>query len=426
MDPQRREQILRAVRRYAGYPAAALFFAAITFYVSIDRDRVKEHLIERLGSDPASGAPLALGVETQIDHVSVSVFSGLGVTAYEMVVRRPPPKEGDKPIRHFIDELKVKVGLFGLILRRPTYRFKAKLLGGEIAGTVAVGSTDTEVSIEAKDLTLTGALNIQQTVGLPLEGKVDAKIELVLVRHKLGESNGTIELTLGAAAAGDGKAKLVVAGDPFLSAGLTVPKLRLGNVVIKGVVEKGKLRFEPVRAHSVDLDLAIDGYLDLRDPISFSQPHLYLRVKPSDAFLKKEETLGLVINGAAGAAKRIDGYLGFAMAGSFTVPSFQPNKEPPIGVTISDRTAPPTLPSAPTTPPPAATPPPATPPPAVQPSNIPPVDAPPKPADPPKPEPPKPEVAAPPPAPAPAPPAPPAPAPAPEKHEDQPTIEVGN
>ena len=434
MDAERRAQLLRIARRFVGYPAAALFFASLTFALSIDRDRVKEHLMERLGSDPVSGAPLALGLDTQINRVSVSVFTGLGVTAYDVVVRRPASKDGDKPIRHFLDEVRVKVGLFGLIFRRPTYRFRAKLLGGEIAGSVSVGGSSTEIQIEAHDLTLTGALNVQQTVGLPLEGKLDGKIELVLNNHKLGDSSGTIELVLNAAAVGDGKAKLSIPGDPFLAAGLTVPKVRVGNLTIKATIDKGKLRLEPVRTHSVDLDLGLDGYIDLRDPISFSQPHAYLRIRPSESFLKKEETLGMVVNGAGAQAKRSDGYFGFQVGGSFTVPSFQANKEPPIGVTISERTAAPSVPSTvPTTPsatpPPAAAPPAAAPPPAPAPSNIPPVDAPAKPAEPAKPEPAKPE-----PAPAPAAPAPPppppaaAPAPAPEaaKHEDTPTVEIGN
>src|SRR5207302_10375835 len=132
--------------------------------------------------------------------------------------------------------------------------------------------------------------------------------------------------------------------DPFLAAGVTVPKIRLGKLEAHITIEHGRARLDDVRLHSDEADATLEGYVELHDPIASSQLHGYLRFRPSDALAKREPTIELLMN-AMSRAKRSDGYLGFALGGSFAVPSLLPATEPPPGV--SSHAAP--RPAAPST-----------------------------------------------------------------------------
>jgi hypothetical protein len=131
-----------------------------------------------------------------------------------------------------------------------------------------------------------------------------------------------------------------VPNDPFLAAGLTFPRIKLGKLSGQILIDKGKGRFEGVRVHSVDGDATLDGYVELRDPIGMSQMHAYLKFRPSEALLKREATLELMTNALSGTAKRSDGYLGIQLTGPLSALFALPSKDPPFGVTSSNGESP--------------------------------------------------------------------------------------
>ena len=91
--------------------------------------------------------------------------------------------------------------------------------------------------------------------------------------------------------------------DPFLSAGVTFPRIKLGKLSGQIVIEKGRARFEGVRVHSADGDATLEGYVELHDPIGMSQMHAYLKFRPSEALVKREATIELMTNAMAATAQ---------------------------------------------------------------------------------------------------------------------------
>jgi type II secretion system protein N len=322
---------------WAGYPLFALFVALMAFYWSVPRDRVKDRLETALSADVTSGQPLAIGMDVQIGELTMKLFTGLGFRATDIVLRTRPLAAGEKPARYIIDDVRVRLGLFAMMFGRPSYSFVAHALSGSIEGNVAGNSDETHVEVELDKLVLNNVPGIQaSTGGLPVDGTVSGKLDVHVLKNLLSNANGNIDVDIEDIVVGDGMAKLTVPNDPFLSAGLTFPRVKLGKLSGQIVIEKGRARFDGVRVHSADGDATLDGYVELRDPIGMSQMHAYLRFRLSEALIKREPTLELMTNALSGTAKRSDGYLGVQLTGTLAALFPLPSKDPPFGVTVQN------------------------------------------------------------------------------------------
>ena len=341
------------LRRWAsrmGYPVFALFVVLITFVAALPDEKVKERLETLLSQDPTATQPMGLGVDVKAGELSISLLRR-GIRADNVIMRTRPTRPTDKPSRYVLDVVKVNVGLLGLLFQRPTYSFAIEAFHGTIDGSARVTLTDNHYTIEAVGLELGAIQGLQTALGPPLEGKVEGKLDLDAPGRLLANSSGSIEVNIDEAIFGDGKGKLSIPGDPFLAQGVTIPKIRLGKVVGALSIDKGKAHIDNLRVHSADVDITVEGYVDLRDPLPSSQLHLFLRFKLSDALLKREPTLELVTGNLSSQGKRPDGFIGAQLTGSLGSPYFMANKNPPQGVT-SKNDAPP--PSAAPAPPPGA------------------------------------------------------------------------
>jgi type II secretion system protein N len=323
---------VRRVLIWAGYPLWAIAVAVLTLYATVPRDRIKDKLETSLAADPMSTTPLAIGMDATIEDVGLTLFSGFGVRVKNVVLRSRPLNPNDKPSRWFVDDTTVHVGLLGLLFGKPAYSFKGHALGGSAHGKIAASLDETTMKIDADGITVTGVPSVAQAVGLPVDGVVSGKLDVVAPRSLASQANGTFEITIDDAAIGDGKTKLTVPGDPFLSQGVTFPRLRLGRVHGSVVIEKGRARIEGLAAHSPDGDVTLEGFIELRDPLSLSQLHAFLRFRPSEALLAREVTIKLLNDGLGALAKRPDGYIGFQLTGPMTAVFFLPSKDPPPGV----------------------------------------------------------------------------------------------
>jgi type II secretion system protein N len=384
---------LRRPLLYLGYTAFAFAVAVLTLYAAIPRDRVKDRLEAALSADPSAMNPIGTGMDVTIGDLGLTLFSGAGVKGKDGIFKTRPLDPNAKPTRWFVDDATVHISVFGLLFNRPGYSWKGHALRGTITGKWSSAPELSKLRLGLEDVVLNGVQAVQAALmGLPLEATLNGGLEIDMPKQMLADSSGRIDITLDEAVVGDGKAKLTVPSDPFLAAGLTFPKIRLGKLEGHISIEHGRGHFDDVRLHSADADATLEGYIELHDPIASSILHGYLRFRPSESLTKREPTLDLLMNAMA-KAKRSDGFLGFTLGGSLGVPSLVPAAEPPPGLGAHPAAAPSQPASHPTMPvvPPAhpAPPPPVEPPPApAQPTEPPPA------AQPPPPPPPAPPAAA--------------------------------
>jgi type II secretion system protein N len=328
---------------WVGYLGFAMAVALLTLFVTLPRDRIKDRIEAMLSGDPTLGG---IGMDVSIGDFGLTLFTGAGVRGKDVVLRSRPVSPTEKPARYVLDEATVHVGLFGLLFNRPGYSFKVRGLSGLLTGAVSSAADETRMKIELSGVVLNGVQAVQASVGLPLEGKVSGKFEMVAPKGLAGNADGKLELHLEDAVLGDGKAKLTIPGDPFLSQGVTFPRIQLGALAATVPVEKGRARLEGVAMRSPDGEVMLDGYIELHDPLSMSNLHGYLRFKPADKLVKREPTIELMTNALSSTARRTDGALGFQMTGTFGAPFFLPSREPPGGVVL--KSVAPEAPSHPT------------------------------------------------------------------------------
>jgi type II secretion system protein N len=411
---------LRRLGKVAAILWFGLFVFAVVFYLSLPYGRFKDMLAGRLA---------AAGYDMEAKHAGPSL--GLGMTL-EDVTLVSQSAGAAKPTRILVEKVSLNWSALSALFGTKSYSLSADVFKGEIDAKVKVGKNDSSAKVSATEIDLAEVPWVKSAINLPISGKMEVNFALALPKQRPSEAKGALGWSCSACALGDGKAKLVIAGNPLLAEGLGLPKIRLGDFAGKIVIDKGIGRLQGVSLKSQDLEATVEGEIHLAQPIAMSHVDVYVRFKLSDSLLRSSEKLRTIMDLTAQLGKRPDGFLGFRATGTFAnMGSVQWLKTSPFLSAPAPAPAKPMPPGHPAPVPPVALPAPpvvaapappvpaAAPPPAQQELPPPPTTSPPPPVPPPPVPPPPvpaPPVAmpstAPAPAPAPAPAAAPPPAPA--------------
>jgi type II secretion system protein N len=431
--------------RILGYPVFAISVFMLSLYLSLPIDRIKERLERELSQEPGPPSPgsgglgIGLGMDVVIGNLDLHVLP-IGASASDITLRprkhaTPLEAEGEKaakPKPMFIDDITVRVPLSTLLGTQQAVDLEVQALGGTLSAFGGTGADGAALRIDLARLGLTRAPILNQFLPLPVVGVLSGTIDVKVPARKptaigkdaapkrpnagpppldYSKAAGLIEVKLAQGQIGDGKAKLTVPGDPFLSQGLTFPRLSLGDFAGRVVIDRGRATLADVHTKSADCEIWIEGYIELRDPLPASEMRLYLRFQPTPTLIKREPTIE-ILNNAMAIGKRGDGSLGFSITGTFGLPRSRPSKEPPEGISarpgslgqVGKDVGPPLRPTTGPTPGglgPPSTPsnfvPPSSPPPRPEPLRPEPPSPPPPRLEPPPPPPPPPPVATPPP-----------------------------
>ncbi|HEV3030805.1 MAG TPA: type II secretion system protein GspN [Polyangia bacterium] len=378
-------ETLRRLRRVGTSVGAFLLVFIVALYVWFPYDRAKEVAIN---------VAAAQGFDVEIESAGPSWGAGVSFTNIRVKTR---PTSG-KPTRFLIERARVSTSILGaLFSSSPTTVISLDAFGGrvEVSQSGAAGKKAFRFEITARDVKMSEVPGIRETINLPVSGTLTLDIDLASATGRFANTKGTISFLCEGCAAGDGKAPLKVEGNAFLGGGLTLPKVRIGDLRGEIAVDNGTAKLKGIESKSPDGEISLEGDVSLRDPLVNSIVNAYLRFKLSDAFLKSASTVQTILQVAGASGRRPDGAYGLRIAGRLGAPSISlsatsPFTSPSIAARTGGRpgSAPSFAPSLPGAPPPVpAAPPP--PPPAVD--NSPPPPPPPPPPAPPPPAPPAPE-----------------------------------
>jgi type II secretion system protein N len=402
-------EALRRLRIAGTNSGFGLLVFIIALYIWFPYERAKEVAI-------AVAAAQNLDVEIE----SAGPAWGVGVSFSNIHVKTRPTTPTAKPTRFTIDHASVTTSAFWILtspLRAlfaskplsPPFTISLDAFGGRIEITQDGPGANTkqipfELEVIAHEVNLAEVPGIRSTINLPVAGKMDLDLDIASATGRYADAKGKITIAGEGLTAGDGKTPLKIEGNPFLGGGLTLPKVRLGDLHGDVVIEKGTAKLKGIDAKSPDGELSLEGDIQLRDPLPNSVLNAYLRFKLTDAFLKSAQTLQTLLQMGASAGRRPDGSYGLRIGGLLRAPTTALSPVSPVGAgvpTSAARPAPrpglapssatpvptPPPPYEPPTPPPAAEPPPPPPPPVPDVQQAPPPPPPPPPPSPP-PEPP--------------------------------------
>jgi type II secretion system protein N len=399
-------ETLRRLRR-AGIGTGVFWLVfVVALYVWFPYDRAKEVAIDVAAQQ---------GYDVDIDSAGPAWGAGVSFTNIHVKTR---PTSG-KPTRFIIEKATVTTSILGAIFTStPSTTITLEAFGGriELTQSGAPGKKGPfSIELTARGVDASKIPGVRESINLPLTGTLKLDVDLASATGRFADAKGTISFLCEACAAGDGKSPIKVEGNPFLGGGLTLPKVRIGDLRGEVAVDKGTAKLKGVESKSPDAETSLEGDVALRDPLVNSVVNAYLRFKLSDAFLKSASTVQTILQMAGAAGRRPDGSYGVRISGRMGAPAVGLSASSPFGSAVPARPAGrPGAPPAYTPPPPAApaivpTAPAAAQNPAPPPPNPAPAEAaqalPPPPPPPPPPAPPTPDVqqmrGAPPPPPAP-------------------------
>jgi type II secretion system protein N len=316
----------RLVLKLVGYPLFGLLSFLVCFYITFPYERlrlvIEDHLaasgemevrIGEVGPSPLLGVTLT-DVRVTLTPRARPTYSPVGLQASGGDAAAPARKE--KPARLWIEELSVNTGLFALIQGAIDVDFSLRGLGGEVSGSyTASKAAGWSLELEVEGVKLDDVPQVAEAVGLPVQGRLSGKVELIVPLNRWSEASGLIELSGADCVIGDGKAMLKIPGNPMLAMGVTLPRVRIGTIEGRVGVTKGVATVERMTARSPDIDMAMDATVNLREPVAFSMVQGYLRFKLSPTLKQRDAKFELVENGMSNA-RRADGYFGLRLTGS--------------------------------------------------------------------------------------------------------------
>jgi len=291
------------VGKVAGYPLYGLLIFLFVLYLSLPWSRAKDRL---------EAEASAAGYDVQIGSLGPAFL--FGFRAQDVVVKTRPVMPGEKPTRIVLDRVTVHPSLLGLLFKHVSFDYRVRGFGGVMSGSYSQGA-DAETDLEARDIDLTQVPGIEYAFKLPMGGSARGAGALFMPKTRFGEAKGELKFDCKDCSIGDGKAKLPLPGNQFFAEGVTVPRIKLGNLSGKVVVDKGVARLVAVESHSPDMDVKIEGDVTLRDPIGFSSANFCLAFKPSAALSKREAVFGVLGQSLDQTAKRADGYYTLRVSG---------------------------------------------------------------------------------------------------------------
>ncbi len=335
-----KQRLLRVLKLLA-FPAFYVICLALFGYVTFPFGRLKDRVIAELEK---RGKP---GQRIEIGKLGAYWFTGVEVSGVKLHI---PPDEpphlrpgavdftsGAAPAKEsviVIDEAHARVRILPLLLGRVRLDFWASAFGGEIKGSVPVGSAKGEIEVAFDHLDLSHVEPLAQ-LKVPIKGSATGKLVLEAPEGKFNKANGSLDLTIADMVVSDGTTKLRDL--------IVLPPAKLGDLVLTAEAKDGTLKITKLGAGGSDLEISGDGKISLREPWSEAIADLYLRFRFTDGYRGKNDLTKSLL-GAPGAklagsidlipdmkqAKRADGFYGFKVWGPLKKLHFDPSAADPI------------------------------------------------------------------------------------------------
>jgi type II secretion system protein N len=237
--------------------------------------------------------------------------SGLGIKAKRLQVQLASSNPDPGPVFDF-DSLWVSASLLSLVSPNKTLQLDADLYKGDASAQITVNEKMDVMAarIEVDDVALATVPAFIAALGVPVEGTLDADIDLKIGSATEKDTQGKIAITIANLSIGAGRLTQGFPGGLELSEAVSLGTLKLRVPVDKG---QGTIDFSQEGSPAVEFD--VDGTMTLRGHLPQSRMDIDGWFRPTQAFLDKTPAIKsaielgekLSIPGAPSLTKAKDG-----------------------------------------------------------------------------------------------------------------------
>ncbi len=217
----------------------------------------------------------------------------------------------------FLDELYVSVRFWPLLFGEVKLFVSSELYGGEIEVDYLLHKEKPSFSAHITSIQLEKAQFLKQWTVVPLHGIVDGEISLNLDPKSVRNTSGNVQLQITQAS---------TAGAEIF--GFTLPPLSLGDINWKIPLQEGKIAFDKLSVKSKDLEMLLDGNVQMREKFVTWTTRSNVQFKFSDEFLKKNGKIQAAIDLAGmREARNEQGFYEYMIQGRLASPRFHPGRK---------------------------------------------------------------------------------------------------
>jgi type II secretion system protein N len=209
--------------------------------------------------------------------------SGLGVKATRVQVQLGSTNPDPGPIFDF-DTLWVSASLMSLVSADKTLQLEADLYKGDASASVTLNDKQELIAadISVDDVQLGKVPGFIAALGVPLEGTLDADIDVVMGATPEKDAKGTIAITIANFGIGPGRLQGALPGGLELA-----DTVSLGTLKLKAPVDKGQGTIDFTQEGSPAVEFDVDGTVTLRGRLAQSRLDVDGWFRPNQPFLDK-------------------------------------------------------------------------------------------------------------------------------------------
>ena len=308
---------LKKVFRKLAYPLYFFVVFLVAFYWTFPLDKMKwfvaQKMEEGLAGNPEQ--PWLIPPRVQISGMNFWWISGVALN--DVVLQ--PGSHSDTPASKWeFDTLKLRVGMFSTLLGSPKMEFDSQFYGGRARGAFKLDPKGgvSQFWLEMSNINLAAVTGMDSK--LPVKGYLNLDADFNLGQDVAKDGKGSLSFSFKPLALGPGVLELPMPG----MAGLTLPRIDLGEFSGKFLLKDGKGKTENFKMAGGKIEIGLDLDVELKKNLLFSPLNGsgWFRVDPQ--FIAANPNMGAILDLSPElkAAKDEQGRYLFGLRGTLGMP----------------------------------------------------------------------------------------------------------
>jgi type II secretion system protein N len=282
------------ILRIVGLVAFFLFSFVVGLYVTFPWNTLKDRIAIQISE--------ATGWEVEAKSLEPSWLTGVRIEGLKL-----EPPEVSEPL--VLDEVVARARLLSFLTGGMGVSAWLPIGQGELDVTLAKCSEETLVRAKANAVELGMVPGFAALTGLPLSGQLDLDADVTLDQKDAAESSGRVKLS----------GTNLELGEGGKVANFPIPALRLGNLDWEMDIDNGKIELPQQQMRGGDVDLDVEGTIDLATPIERTTLNVNVSFRPTPEYLEENGLIKALLNNI-NRAKGSDGFYTYAITGSVKHP----------------------------------------------------------------------------------------------------------